>query len=77
MYNRGSMPIDGLYRTRALWELRCGYTAFRVFDHRAMYIDIPNTIAFGSAIPPIAPRVKCRLKPKDPRMVKSYLEQYK
>jgi hypothetical protein len=51
-YERGSNPIDGIYVSRTLMGFKCGYTDFE-FDHRCLWIDVPDTIAFGHKIPPI------------------------
>ena len=75
-YNRGSVPIDGLFVSRTLRGLKCGYDGF-VWDHRLLWIELPLTIAFGHDVPPIAQAKARRLKCEDPRVVKRYLEVYK
>ena len=75
-YDRGSAPIDGLFVSRTLRGLKCGYDGF-VWDHRLLWIEIPLTIAFGHDVPPIIKAKARRLKCEDPRVVKRYLEAYK
>ena len=77
-YKRGSVPIDGLYVSRSLRGLKCGYLPFHEqFDHRALWIDIPNTIAFGHNITEVAKVAARRLKCEDPRVVKTYQDYLK
>ena len=75
-YDRGSAPIDGLFVSRTLRGLKCGYDGF-VWDHRLLWIEIPLTIAFGHDVPPIIKAKARRLKCEDPQVVKRYLEAYK
>ena len=75
-YNRGSVPIDGLFVSRTLRGLKCGYDGF-VWDHRLLWIEVPLTIAFGHDVPPIVAVKARRLKCEDPRVVNRYLEAYR
>ena len=75
-YNRDSAPIDGLFVSRTLRGLKCGYDGF-IWDHRLLWIEIPLTIAFGHDVPPIIKAKAWRLKCEDPRVVKRYLEVYR
>ena len=44
-YDRGSVPVDGLFVSRTLRVLKCGYDRF-IWDHRLLWIEIPLTVAF-------------------------------
>ena len=77
-YARGSTPIDGLYVSRSLRGLRCGYLPFHEqFDHRLLWIDIPFTIAFGHNISEVVKVTARRLKCEDPRIVRKYQDNLK
>ena len=77
-YIRGNTPIDGLYVSRSLRGLKCGYLPFHdQFDHRLLWIDIPLTIAFGHNISEVVKVSARRLKCEDPRIVKKYQENLK
>ena len=41
-YERGSVPIDGLFVSRTLRGSKCGYDEF-LWDHRLLWIEIPLT----------------------------------
>ena len=72
-YKRGANPIDGLYVSRSLRGLKCGYLPFHEqFDHRMLWIDIPFSIAFGHNISETVRVSARRLKCEDPRIVKKY-----
>ena len=73
---RGSLPIDGIWVSPTLGNCRCGYLAFE-FDHRLVWLDVPNTIALGHDPPPVTKPAARRLKLFDPRIKKRYLELYK
>jgi len=75
MYNRGSQPLDGLFVSRTLRGLRCGYDEF-IWDHRLLWLEIPLSIAFGHNVPPIVRPKARRLKCEDPRIVRKYLAEY-
>ena len=75
-YDRGSVPIDGMFVSRTLRGCRCGYDEF-IWDHRLVWIEIPLTIAFGHNLPPIVKAKARRLKCEDPRVVQRYLDLYK
>ena len=73
----GSLPIDGVYVSPTLLgTLRCGYLPV-IQDHRALFIDIPQTVAFGYDAPESKRPQARRLKTNDPRLVKKYLDHFK
>ena len=75
-YKNGSNPIDGIYVSRTLRGLKCGYLPFHPsFDHRLGWIEIPMIIAFGDNIPQIVKSSARRLKCEDPRIVQKYLDR--
>jgi hypothetical protein len=64
-YNRGRDAIDAIYVTTSLRGSRCGYLAFGdavPSDHRALWIDVPYTVAFGHVLPPVVSARARRLK---------------
>ena len=69
----GSRPIDGLFITLGLTGLKCGYLEC-FSDHKALWIDVPIPLVFGSRIPPIVRPAARRLKTTDPRIVHKYLQ---
>ena len=77
-YKRGSAPIDGLYVSKTLLGLRCGYLKFEEqFDHRLVWLDVPLEIALGHNLPPIVHAKARRLKCEDPRIVAKYQDAFK
>ena len=73
----GSLPIDGVYVSPTLLgTLRCGYLPV-IQDHRALFIDIPQTVAFGYDAPESKRPQARRLKTNDPRLVEKYLDHFK
>jgi hypothetical protein len=74
--NEGSDPIDGIYVSRTLRNLKCGYTT-QWTDHRMLWIDLPTEMAFGS-VEPVIPKAQARrLILNDPRVVQKYMKDYK
>ena len=77
-YNRGSLPIDGIFLSSTLQVLKCGYLPFGSFpsDHRAVWADITYESAFGASISrciqPSARKLKC----SDPRIVRKWTQAY-
>jgi len=77
-YNRGTMPIDGIYVSPDLLPLiQGGYLAFDAgipSDHRALWIDIPGSLLGlddeGKLRKPGARRLQCR----DPRVMSKYAQ---
>ena len=77
-YNRGSKPIDGIFCSSTIDIQACGYLPFSSFpsDHRAVWIDVTYTSAFGYNIPRcIQPKAR-RLQCKDPRIVAKWVQAY-
>lgn len=78
-YNRGSKPIDGIFVSTTLIHSRCGYLAHgdtpTGCDHRALYIDLYTSAAFGNSIPTHKPSIR-RMKCNDPRVVKRFNDVY-
>jgi hypothetical protein len=71
-YQRGAVPIDGLFVTPLLQGCASGYVE-GVSDHVALWMDIPFTVAFGQDFETGAKRKPRRLKCNDPRVVDRYL----
>jgi hypothetical protein len=72
-FQRGVVPIDGMFVTPSLGGCVCGYVE-GVSDHAVVWVDIPYPVAFGldyeiGTKPP--PR---RLKCSDPRVVRRYVQ---
>ena len=74
-YDRGQRPIDGIFVTSTLMASRCGYLPFE-FDHRALWIDIPMSVALGHEVAEIQRPAARRLKNNDPRVRNRYLKLY-
>ena len=74
-YDRGQRPIDGIFVTSTLLSSRCVYLPFE-FDHRALWIDIPMSIALGHDAAEIKRPAARRLKNNDPRVRNRYLKLY-
>ena len=78
-YNRGTLPIDGIFCTNSIRIKRCGYTALdwgMYSDHRLLWFDICEDDIFGTLSPIWIPRAR-RLKLVDPRIVKKFLKKRK
>ena len=75
-YDRGQKPLDGIFVSASLVNCQCGYLPF-YFDHRGIWINVPDTLAFGhklaTSMKPSARRLKCQ----DPRIMKKYLIEFK
>ena len=52
-HNHGSKPIDGIYVSHTLHGCQCGYLPFGNFDHRMLWLDLPNVVTFGQSLPTI------------------------
>jgi hypothetical protein len=74
-FEQGSCPIDGLFVTPTLLGLQCGYTSYW-HGHRCLWIDIPQSIAFGHEMPSIIRAPARRLKLDDPRIVSRFQDSY-
>ena len=76
--NRGSRPIDGMFLSADTSSTGCGYLPFEddISDHRPLWVDIDLDELFGQA-ESASKKVICRrLKCKDPRVVKKYMQRY-
>lgn len=69
-YHRGTTPIDGIFTSASISTIASGYLPFGEFpsDHRALWIDIPYTCAFGFNIPRIITPAARDLKTDDIRV---------
>jgi hypothetical protein len=70
--------IDGYWATSGIQITRGGYLAFGEgcpSDHRALYFDATYSVAFGQRPTEMAAVQPKRLKAKDPRLTKKYVQQ--
>jgi hypothetical protein len=72
-YQRGSVPIDGVFVSSSLLQCQCGYTQ-GVSDHLSLWVDIPYTVALGHEPFKYAKLGARRLTCQDPRVVARYNE---
>jgi hypothetical protein len=72
-YARGSSPINALYVSAALCDLKCGYLPV-VSDHRVLWMDVPYAVAFGRKFPNLPIHKPQRLILQDPRVVSKYVD---
>jgi hypothetical protein len=72
-YQRGVVPIDGMFVTPMLRGCQCGYVE-GISDHVALWADIPLSVAFGHDFEMGVRRQRRRLKGNDPRVVARYLQ---
>ena len=73
-YNRGRLPIDGIFATPAIDIIKGGYHGFGdtiPSDHRCLWFDVSYTTAFGHDLPKTVHAKARRLKMEDPRTVSS------
>ena len=78
-HNRGVVPIDGVFVSTTLRDVKCGYLPFGdgiPSDHRGLWLDVPYTMAFGHDVLPFATPSARRLKTNDPRIVSRYIQSY-
>ena len=70
-------PINCIFVSPSLQISKRRVISFnRLFsDHREIWIDIPNFLIYGFNPPPIIYLAARRLKMKDPRAVKGFLER--
>jgi hypothetical protein len=76
-YHRGSTPIDGIWVSPSLLGFPCGYLAFGDgldSDHRALWLDLPTTLLFGTEALPSSRMIGRKLTLNDPRIVQRYVE---
>lgn len=71
----GSKVIDGIFTTSALSNCRCGFLPV-LFDHRALWIEVPMDLALGTNLAPTYRPQARRLKLEDPRIVTRFLDIY-
>jgi hypothetical protein len=72
-YARGSIPIDSIFVTASLLNSEAGFLPI-IGDHRALWLDIPQSIAFGRELENIQPVRPSRLSLQDPRIIKKYTD---
>ena len=74
-FNRGNVPIDSIMCLANIRIVKAGYLPFGegAGDHRTLMIDIDETTVFGTAGTPSTKMRARRLKLRDPRIVKKYL----
>ena len=78
-HNRGTSPIDAIFASGTLTNIKCGYLTFGAgipSDHRSLWVDLPYALAFGHDLPPCIIPAARRLKCTDPRTVTRYLKFY-
>jgi hypothetical protein len=78
-FNRGSIPIDGIFASPTLDIIAGGYLEFGfcpLTDHRGLWIDIHYQAAFGHIMPAIVTANARRLKTTDPRIVTRYTDTW-
>jgi hypothetical protein len=71
-YSRGSLPIDSIYVSPSFSSCRAGFLKV-YFDHRVLWIDIPQEQAFGQRLHQSFQTKPSRLSLQDPRIVTKYL----
>jgi hypothetical protein len=69
-HQRGSAPIDGIFTTKEIVPLQCGYVA-STSDHLCLWMDVAGESLFDKVIQ-VQPAVHRRLQCSDPRLVKGY-----
>jgi hypothetical protein len=74
-------PIDGIWISPSVQVTRCGYLGYDEGppsdNHRVVWIDIDNESILGHRPPQLAPKLSKRLRTKDPRIIKRYIQQTK
>lgn len=78
-YQRGTVPIDGIFVSNTLQLSAGGYMDFGSFpsDHRAIWIDLTFSSAFGCNMPEIIKPQMRKLKSNDPIVRNKWIELYK
>ena len=73
-YQRGRDTIDGIFGSKSINSFRSGFLGFGDIpgDHRALWVDIPNTGILGYKMKDIPRHTARRLKLEDPRVVERY-----
>lgn len=77
-YQRGRVPIDGIFLSPTLKISEGGYFPFGEFplDHRFLWIKIEFTNALGYQMPPLVSPEARRMKTDDPKCTKRFLDEY-
>jgi hypothetical protein len=70
-YAQGSLPIDSIYISASLQSCRAGFLKIYC-DHRILWIDVSQEIAFGRHLHPNFQTRPSRLQLQDPRVVTRY-----
>lgn len=70
----GSDPIDGIFISPSIQNTHSGYLPVQTaFNHRILWIHIPDAVAFGYPTPELVhPAARC-LKCSNPRVVNAYI----
>ena len=73
-YHRGSDTIDAIFGSKSVVTAKSGFLGFGEVpgDHRALWVDIPNTNILGYKMKEIPRHTARRLKLDDPRVVDRY-----
>ena len=77
-FHRGTQPIDGIFVSPALQALQKGFLQFGYFpsDHRALWMDLSMTNAFGCRMCALTPPSTRKLKLSDVRTTKRWTQLY-
>jgi hypothetical protein len=79
-YNRGTVPIDGIFLSHDLTSVGVGYLPFGkglLIDQQCLWIDIKVHVLMGKDMEPSKKFAPRRLKCDDPRIRNKYLSEYK
>ena len=78
-FHRGSVPIDGIFTSPTIRLVQGGYLPFGQFpsDHRALWIDILHSNAFGYNMSDITNPIARRLKSHLPKVRTKFNHDYK
>jgi hypothetical protein len=69
-YQRGSAPIDGIFTTKDIVTVQCGYVS-SMSDHLCLWMDMEVDKLFDNVVQ-VLPAVQRRLQCSDPRLTKRY-----
>ena len=78
--NQNREPIDGFWSTAGIEITKGGYLAFGLgcpSDHRVLWFEATYSVILGQRPSDLAPISPKRLKAKDPRLTKKYIQQVK
>ena len=75
-YQRGSVPIDGIYVSPGLMPLKAGYLPFGAVpgDHRGIWVDLDRRDVYGYDMSEVPLARARRLQLRDPRTIRRYCE---